>query len=196
MNIGTKTINTNPVSGSYTVKLPEGDNGKGTYVIRAAYTDKGNKTIPVQTSEYTIILHNPLVSPSAAQIMKGALAKVNGMDGTISVIPTANGYIGFKKFDLTEIKQLELNVTTSPRENNPGAKIEIRIDSPTGELIGQTEVPSVRDEPRNTNSAPLKADIKPVNGLHDIYLVFKNAKAKPIEPLMLLNSILFSNEKK
>ena len=195
MNIGNKTINTIPVSGSYHVKVPEGDSGKGTYVVRAAYTDKGNKSIPKQTSEATIILRNPLVSPSSAEVLKGAVVKVNGQDGSVNVIPTANGFIGFKKLDLTGIRQLELNVTTSPRENNPGGKIEIRIYSPTGTLLGQSEVPSVADEPRNANAAPLKIDIKTTNGLHDVYLVFKNDQAKPIEPLMSLNSIRFVDEK-
>lgn len=195
MNISNKTINTIPVEGSYYVKVPEGDSGKGTYIVRAAYTDKGNKSIPKQTSEATIILRNPLVSPSGAEIRKGAVVKVNGQDGTVSVIPTANGYIGFKKLDLTGIRQLELNVTTSPRENNPGGKIEVRIDSPIGALLGQSEVPSVADEPRNANAAPLKIPVKTTNGLHDVYLVFKNDQAKPIEPLMSLNSIRFVDEK-
>lgn len=196
MNISNKTINTIPVSGSYHVNVPEGDSGKGTYVVRAAYTDKGNKSIPKQTSEATIILRNPLVSPSSAEILKGAVVKVNGQDGSVNVIPTSNGYIGFKKLDLTGIIQLELNVTTSPRENNPGGKIEIRIDSPTGALLGQSEVPSVADEPRNANAEPLKIDIKLTNGLHDVYLVFKNDQAKPIDPLMSLNSIRFVDKTK
>ena len=196
MNISNKTINTIPVSGSYLAKVPNGDSGKGTYVVRAAYTDKGNKSIPKQTSEATIILRNPLVSPSSAEILKGAVVKVNGQDGSVSVIPTANGYIGFKKLDLTGIRQLELNVTTSPRENNPGGKIEIRMDSPTGALLGQSEVPSVADAPRNANAEPLKMDIKLTNGIHDVYLVFKNDQAKPIDPLMSLNSIRFIDNTK
>ncbi|HXI00516.1 MAG TPA: PQQ-dependent sugar dehydrogenase [Sphingobacteriaceae bacterium] len=195
MNIGNKTINTLPVNGSYQVKVPEGDNGKGKYVVRAAYTDKGNKTVPNQTSEATIILRNPQVSPSSAEIINNAAVKINGQDGTINVIPNNNGYIGFKKIDLTDIKQLELGVTTSLRENNPGGMIEVRLDSPTGELVGQTEVPSVTDSPRNANTPPLKTDIKTTSGLHDVYLIFKNAQAKSIEPLMSLNNIRFINEK-
>ena len=196
MNIENKTINTIPVKGSYTAEVPEGDNGKGTYIIRAAYTDKGNKNIPKQTAESTIILRNPLVNPSEAEIKKAALVKVNGQDGSVSVIPNANGYIGFKNLDLTGIKQLELDITTSPRENNQGAKVEIRTGSPTGELIGQTEVPSVDDEPRDASAAPLKVDLKPVNGLQTLYFVFKNADAKPIDPLMSVNGIRFNIEKK
>ncbi|HEY0669955.1 MAG TPA: carbohydrate-binding protein, partial [Sphingobacteriaceae bacterium] len=196
MNINTKTINTLPVKGTYTTKIPEGDSGTGTYVIRAAYTDKGNKSIPKQTSESTIILRNPRVSPSDAGIRKNVLVRINGMDGTVNAIPNANGHLGFKNIDLSGIKQLEFDITTSPRENNQGGKIEIRIDSPSGELIGQIDVPSVDDEPRDAKAAPLKTDIKTTTGFHTVYLVFKNAGAKPIEPLMSLNGIRFNDEKK
>ena len=35
-----------PVKGSYTMTLPPGDKGEGRYVVRAAYTDKGNGLFP------------------------------------------------------------------------------------------------------------------------------------------------------
>jgi len=196
MNISSKTINTLPVNGAYTAKIPEGDNGNGTYIIRAAYTDKGNKTIPKQTSEASIVLRSPVLSPASAEMMKGAVIKVNGQDGTVNVIPNANGYIGFKKLDLIGIKQIEIKVTTSPRENNQGGIIEIRMDSPTGALLGQTTVESAEDAPRTATAPPLKADIKDTTGRHDVYFVFKNDKAKGIEPLMSVGGVRFGDEKK
>jgi len=196
MNINDKTINTLPVKGIYTARLPEGDNGNGMYIIRAAYTDKGNKAIPKLTSEATIILRSPALSPSAAEIMKGAVVKVNGQDGTVNVIPNTNGYIGFKKLDLTGIRQIEIKTITSVRENNPGGTIEIRLDSPTGELLGKTQVKSADEAPRPATASPLKADINETTGVHDVYFVFKNDKAKGIEPLMLLGNIRFGDERK
>ncbi|MXV16355.1 PQQ-dependent sugar dehydrogenase [Hufsiella ginkgonis] len=196
LSITDKTINTLPVKGTYVTKTPEGDPGNGTFVIRAAYTDHGNKTIPKQTSESTIVLRNPLVSGGAAEIMKGAIVKVNGQDGIVNVIPNTNGYIGYKKLDLTGIKQVELRISTSVREKNPGGKVEIRLDSPDGALIGQAEVPSVEDEPRAINAPPLKADVKDTTGKHDLYFVFKNAAAKASDPLFSLISVKFNDEKK
>lgn len=196
MNINTKTINTLPVKGTYTATIPEGDDGSGTYVVRAAYSDRGNKNIPRQTAESTIILRSPRMSPADASIRKGVAVRINGMDGKVNAIPNTNGYLGFKKIDLSGIQQLELDITTSPRENNQGGKIEIRIDSPTGELIGQTDVPSVDDEPRDEKAAALKAELKPTTGLHTVYLIFKNPDVKPIDPLLSLNGIRFNDEKK
>jgi cytochrome c len=195
MNSSNKTINSNPVKGTYMVSVPENSNS-GSYIVRAAYTDRGNKHVPQQTADATVILRNPLVNPSSAEISRGVAMRVNGQDGTVNAIPTANGYIGFRKLDLTGIVQLELFVTTSLRENNPGGKIEIRLGSAMGEIIGQADVPSVVDAPRNPGVAPLKVDIKTSKGLSDLYLVFKNAEAKTIEPLMSLNNIRFNDEKK
>jgi len=196
MNIKDNTINTLPLKGLYTAKIPDGDNGNGTYIIRAAYTDKGNKTIPKLTSDATIILRSSELNPASAEIKKGVLVKVNGQEGTVNVIPNANGYIGFKKLDITGIKQIELKVITSLRENNSGGIIEIRLDSPTGVLLGQTLVESAVEAPRLATAPSIKADVKETTGVHDVYFVFKNDKAKAIEPLMLLGSIRFSDEKK
>ena len=43
-------------------------------------------------------------------------------------------------------------------------------------------------------SAPgLKVNIPDINGEHDLYLVFKNDKAKPMEPLISLSDIKLSD---
>jgi cytochrome c len=194
MNITNNNINTLPVKGTYAAKTPQGDNGKGTYIVRAAYTDKGNKGIPKQTSESTIVLHAPQLAPANAPIIKGATVKVNGLDGSTNVVARANGYIGFKQLDLTGIKQLELGATASSLENNPGGTIEVRLDSPTGAVIGQTEVEVLDQKPK----APvlLKTDLKETTGKHDLYFVFKNDKAKPAETILLFNTVVFNDEKK
>jgi cytochrome c len=48
LNIEDKTISTLPVKGDYTPTIPAGDNGKGYFVLRAAYTDRGSKGVPRQ----------------------------------------------------------------------------------------------------------------------------------------------------
>ncbi|MES2276482.1 MAG: PQQ-dependent sugar dehydrogenase [Bacteroidota bacterium] len=194
INSGNNNISTMPVKGTYLAKAPEGDNGKGSYIIRAAYTDKGNKNIPKQTTETTIVLQSPHVSAANAPIIKGAIVKVNGLDGTTSVVAHANGYIGFKKLDLTGIKQLQLGANASTLENNPGGSIEVRLDSPVGTLVGQTDVEILDQKPKTP--VLLKTDIKETSGAHDVYFVFKNDKAKAIEAILSLKTIDFNDEKK
>jgi cytochrome c len=193
INIANNNINTMPVKGTYTPVVPKEDNGKGTFIIRAAYTDRGYKTIPKQTAETTITLHNPQLNAANAPIIKGAAIKINGLDGTTNIVPHANGYIGFKNLDITGIKQIELGASVSSIESNPGGIIEIRLDSPTGTLIGQATVDLPEEKPKVIPL--LKAGIKESTGIHSIYFVFKNDKAKPAETLMSLNVIQFDDEK-
>jgi cytochrome c len=56
------------------------------------------------------------------------------------VIPKNNGYIGFKNLDLSGIRQLELNASANPTQGFTGGVIEIRLDNPTGELLGQATI--------------------------------------------------------
>lgn len=193
LKASTQTTSTLPVKGTYSVKLPKEDSGSGSYLIRAAYTDKGKGTIPKLTTENTLILRKPILEPASADIKDKVTIKVNGIDGITNVIPVANGYIAFKLIDLSGIKQVELKVTTSVREENPGGVIEMHIDSPTGLLVGSTEVAAVSDEVLGEKSAARKIDLKAVSGLHTVYLVFKNPKSSPLMPLFSLNNIKFIN---
>lgn len=221
LNSTEKTLSTLPVQGSYTVKIPTGDNGKGSVLVRAAYTDRPVKTIPSQTSETQIILRNPELSPADAEITKGVDIKARGMGNGVSLMAFSNGYIGFKKLDLTDIKQIELVAAAQKREGAVGGVIEIRRDSPTGELLGQATVEVAQPRtaaptataiqnaggattPAKAPATPApprppvypKVDVKETTGVHDVYLVFKNDQAKDIEPLLALAGVRFSLEKK
>ena len=189
INITNKNINTMPVKGTYTPKAPVEDNGNGSYIIRAAYTDRGNKNIPKQTTVSTLILRNPQVGAALAPVMKGVSIKVNGLNGTTNVVARKDGYIGFKKLDMTGIKQLELAATATALANNPGGTIEVRLDAPTGTLLGQTKVEQADQNPSDVKW--LKTDIKESPGIHDVYFVFKNDKAKPLDALFLFGLIKF-----
>jgi cytochrome c len=41
----------------------------------------------------------------------------------------------------------------------------------------------------------IKAEIKEVRGVHDLYFVFKNEKAKPADPLLSFSNIKFLEER-
>ncbi|MFC5411983.1 PQQ-dependent sugar dehydrogenase [Larkinella bovis] len=226
LNSTEKTLSTLPMEGRYTVKIPEGDNGKGAVLVRAAYSDRPIKTVPSQTTETQLVLRNPELSPADAEITKGVDIKARGMGNGVSLMAFSNGYIGFKKLDLTDIQQLELVAAAQKREGAVGGTVEIRLDSPTGELIGQTKVDVA--QPRvaaptataiqnaggtttgtaaakpATTPAPAaprgpvypRVDLKATTGVHDVYLVFKNDQAKDIEPLLSLAGVRFSLEKK
>jgi cytochrome c len=189
MNVSNNNINTMPVKGAFTPQTVADDNGNGSYIIRAAYTDKGNKAIPKQTSVSTIILKNPTITAATAPIIKNAFVKVNNLDGSTNIIGRQNGYVGLKQIDLTGIKQLQLSGYATALENNPGGTIEVHLDSPTGPLLGKADYEQVPVKPKTQNW--VKTELKETVGMHDLYFVFKNDKAKAIDPLLLFNSIKF-----
>ncbi len=220
LNSTDKTLSTLPVKGVYTPEIPKGDNGNGSVLIRAAFTDKavgGTKTIPAQTADEMIVLRSPAINAAEAPVVKGAELKALGVAGLgFSVVPFDGSYLGFKDFDLTGIHQLELNASAQKREGAVGGTVEIRLDSPTGTLIGQKDVemaPEVdvakvmaemESEKKNAKPGapapkqrnpfarpPVKISIKDAVGKHDIYFVFKNANAKAIQPLMSFSKITF-----
>lgn len=226
LHINDKTFSTLPTEGSFTPTIPKGDNGKGSVLVRAAYTDRGNKTIPAQTSETTLILRSPVVNAYEATLSKGVEEKGQRAGKGIDVITYDKSYIGFKKLDLTGIKQLDFAASVSKRDGFQGGTIEVRLDSPTGELIGETKVGLADPKPANaaptateiqnaggtattkpasttaTAAAPRppapqpKAKLKEVSGFHDVYFVFKNNDAKAIAPLLTLSNIKFSDVEK
>ncbi len=139
-----KMISTLPLKGSYTPKIPEGDNGKGSIVIRAAYTDKGAKESEPLTTEEIKVLRSPELSPGTAEITHRAEVNLQTMFAvSLNIIPKAGGYIGFKQIDLTGIHQLEISAIAFPMMGYLGGTIEIRLDNPDGELLGQVNIESV-----------------------------------------------------
>ncbi len=144
LNVNDKNISTLPLSGNYTQAIPAGDNGKGTVIVRAAYTDKGAAPVPALTTESVVTLRSPQLAPGDADVISNADKKMQAMFVTgIAVLPKANGYIGYKNIDFTGVKQLEINASANPGQGFSGGIIEIHLDSPTGDLLGQTEIKPV-----------------------------------------------------
>jgi cytochrome c len=225
LNSKDKTISTLPLSGSYVQKIPEGDNGKGSVVVRAAYTDRGATGANKLTTEKVVILHSPHLIPNKADILhKTEIKKELMMSVAIKAEPKHNGHMGYKHIDLTGIKQIGFNVSANPREGFTGGIIEIRTGSATGPLIGQATVEAVdpmaammsaaqamqdkggkKDAPKKPkkqmtfddyiamlNKPGIVVDIKLTSGLQDLYFVFKNPKAKPLEPIVSVKDIQFN----
>ena len=144
LNSTDKTLSTLPVKGEYTPKIPAQDNGRGTVLIRAAFTDRavsGSKAVPSQTTEEMIVLRSPELTVSDAAIVKGAEMKAIGSQGAgFLAMPFANSFLAFNNIDLTSIDKLEVAATAQKREGAVGGTIELRLDSPTGTLIGKKEV--------------------------------------------------------
>ena len=141
LGIKDQTIATLPLSGRYVPVVPEEDNGRGSVIVRAAYTDRGAGDVPGQTAERVVILRSSTLSPGSADVIEGATTVVGGRGaGPVSVVPRSNGYIAFQQIDLTGIDQVELTAQARTREGSVGGTVELRLDGPEGVLIGQAEI--------------------------------------------------------
>ena len=180
-----------PTKGSYTTKVSSNDKGHGTYILRAAYEDQGANGIPSLTSEQTYTLRNAKVPPHDFD----KYDEVNKMSfgGNALCIPSKSGaYMALNKADLSNILYIDI-VAVAPvaQMNAAGGKIEVRLDSPKGQLVGET--PFLEAAGGFGGGAPLRANIAKTEGLHDVYLVFQNPKADG-RSLMVVTGIEFKQE--
>ena len=118
-----------------------------------------------------------------------------------------NSQFGLKQIDLTGIQQIDVLSSITERNGAIGGSIEIRLGSPSGELLGQSEkigrkdgggfrppqgVSMIEQSRMNANGAKVK--IKPTTGMQDLYFIFKNSNAKADEVLMSINEIEFKKK--
>jgi len=215
LNVNDTRFSSLPLQGSFTPTIPEGDTGRGALVLRAVYSDQGAADLPSLTTESLTVLRSPTLGPQQADVQQGiTAAPTRGAAG--AVIPLAGGHLGFKGLDLTGVTRVEFTAQAQARGGQAGGVVEIRTGSPTGPVIGQLEValggagrgtqaPTAsevqaaggaaqgagggRGGGRGGAAGPPAANLKSTTGVHDLYFVFKNEKATPVQSLMTLAAI-------
>lgn len=185
-----------PVKGEYLPTIPAKEKDNGTFVLRAAYTDRGTKAQPALMGEQTVYLRNPGVNPEKADVSKGT--QLFTTPGRSFYMTGNDSYLGYKNIDLTGIAQIELGASAMSRVGAAGGTVEIRLDSPTGAVIGQSPAIEVRNQTPGGGGGQarripprVQVSLTPTSGQHDVYLVFKNPSAKSDQILMQVNAIQF-----
>ena len=211
LSVNDKRLSSVPLQGTITPAIPEGDNGRGSLIVRAIYSDKGAGDLPALTTEAMTVLRSPRLGPQQAEIQQGImLGPTRGAAGAI--IPRANSHIGYKGLDLTGVSRLELMVQAAARGGQVGGTIEVRLDSPTGPVIGQVPVavgggrggPTATEIQAAGGAAPARRLPRPVRAVRraarwswtssrrpastTCTLLFKNPQATT-QPLMSLGAI-------
>jgi cytochrome c len=100
-----------------------------------------------------------------------------GVPVQITVVNRSGGSVALRKLDLTGVAAIVFTAVAPAQYQAKGGKIEVHIDSPTGPLIGESEL--IR---QTTDSAAppsqLRTALQPTSGVHDVHLVFRNPDAK------------------
>ena len=143
------------------IRLPEAEGEYRIYV-----TDSSGKIL----SKSSHILR---LSGSASQVAASSYSVQSGIqtescsEGGQDVAYIENGdYIGFKDVDLNGAESVSIRLAA----NSGGSSVEVRLDSPTGRLLGTCNVAATGGwQTWATQTAALDA----ATGTHDLYFVFK-----------------------
>lgn len=177
-----KKVDKQPLKGAYVTKAKAKD---GSYVIMASYTDQGSNGIGPQTGSSTVMLRNPKMKAVSNDEKKDVATFKSPNTGTDVVVANQpNSYIAFNDIDLTNIRAVSAAVFSSDKFT-AGGKLQVRLDSPTGPLVGEAEVPQNTTNPVNI---PLQSPSS--NGPRKLYFVFVNPNANN-KPLFSLDWIQF-----
>jgi cytochrome c len=162
-----KKVEKQPVKGSYVAKAKEKD---GSYILSASYTDKGSSVIGPLTGSTSVALRSPMLKAASADAKQDILVYDIPKLGQAAIGTKSGSYIVFNDLDLTGIQGVSANVFSSD-ERTAGGKLEARLGSPTGTLLGEADV---KQGTTGQVSIPFR---QPTNGVQKLYFVFINPSA-------------------
>lgn len=212
-----------PMKGTFVMQVPEGDKGTGGYLLRVAYKDKGTQQLSSLTSEKIIALRNPIFDPEKADVSKGTLLMTTptrsfSMVGDNSYLGFKSlDLTGIKQIDLLVTAQPRSGAVGGIVEvhlDSPEGKVigqsqqVVPKDVDFRKIMAAANVANTTNAAKKGTPAPpinfgamrklmatqAKATLEPVDGIHDLYFVFKNPKASANQILMGMQEIQFQNE--
>ena len=197
-----------PLAGSYVTaerRVPaDGAPGKtvtqrGSYVLRATYTDNGAKGVAPLTTSAAVLLRHPLLAPETADSISPGITYNLSKGDPGFVIRRSGSHLAFYDIDLTGIGNIAIGALTRfyTWSHFKGATVAVHLDSATGPLAGAPVTiipPAAKADPvvlGDNLEKPVLLQLDHASGIHDVYVVFTNADARPDDDLMLLTAIEF-----
>jgi cytochrome c len=185
-----------PVRGEYTPPAATAQSSSpsgGAVVLRAEYTDKGANGLPGAEADNTVVLRAPMLVVATGELGEGvSKMQVPQMPVPMTMPNKSGSFSRFRQLDLSGISEIVFGVSAPAQYGAVGGKIEVRLDSETGPLVGETEAM----QPQTVQNAPpiqARAALKPTTGLHDVYFVFRNDQAKAQQMLFIVLTATFVN---
>ncbi len=167
-----------PVRGAYVPPAGSGDAPRGVLMLRAAYTDRGANGMPAITTEKTVVLRSPTVVVASGEFSEGVSKQtVPELPVQVAVVNRSGASVAFRQIDLTGVAAVILSAVTPAQYQAKAGKVEVHLDSPTGPLLGESELIRPTADP-SAKPSLLRTALRPTSGLHDVYLVFRSPDAK------------------
>jgi cytochrome c len=152
-----------PLAGTAT----PGNEEDGAYLLTASYYDKGGNSLPSIPASETIVLRSPTLMADQANELRGPRVVRQGRNTGLENVRD-NTWAAFKNIDLTGVKGAE--VTAFLNDQTVGGEVEFHLDKPDGKLLGKAKL-------TGAGRASAKTKLTSADGMHDLYLVFRNDKA-------------------
>lgn len=192
-----KTINP---SGDYALTIPPPEKGKqripGTFILKAAYRDRGSRFQGPLESGQVLALRPAFLQAEQADSLSPGIRTYRPFDGDTVVLRDmkTGSFVLFKHTDLQGVQSVSVGIGSGDRRTRvAGGRLEMRLGSPDGLLVGSVPLPAANPSLRMEFSE-LKIDFAfwPSYALfYDVYLVAKNAVTAS-DPVVALDWVRFN----
>ncbi|MFM7399733.1 MAG: c-type cytochrome, partial [Bacteroidota bacterium] len=171
------------LSGNYPLTLPPPKDAKstpkpGAFILKASYTDRGSRTQGAQEGSETLALRPTFLQAEQADSMSKGIRTYRPFNGDTVVLNDTknNEFFVFKHVDLTAVHTIAMGVGMSDRlYQYAGGRVEVRLDSPKGTLVGKAALPSDIGNDRMKFAEIALPVTDPGDGaFHDLFFVLKN----------------------
>jgi cytochrome c len=178
-------------SGRFATTAPDSA-GRGAWVLRATYTDRGANGVAPITATDAVLLRHPVLTPETAEVTSGTSFTQSRDPGFI--VGRSGAYVGFRNVDLTGIDAIAVSALTRfyTWSHFKGGTVSVHLGAPAGPRLGAPAsiVPPASDS-MVFDAPPVVVRTPGAAGVHDVYFVFTNAAAGPNDALVLLKSVEF-----
>jgi cytochrome c len=165
-----------PRAGSAPLQQHTAAEAQGHYLLAAAYTDRGGALTPLTTRSALYL------RPARQQAEEAELTHHVSKKGIWMELSDKQAWFGLQRIDLKNLKQLRYRYASKA-----DAALELRLDSPTGPVIGRLPLPATGG---TAKYAEASAPLQHTGGRHDLYFVAANPESVP-EPICRLDWIEF-----
>jgi cytochrome c len=194
-----KPLQAFPLAGEYALNPPpptdkNAKSKQGVFIFKASYRDRGSTNqSPLEGSE-TIALRPAFQQAEQADSMSKNIRTYRPFNGDTVVLNEIkpNSFFMFKHVDLTGIHSIAAGIGMGDnRYQYGGGRIEARLGSAKGKLLGQVVLPVPEQAPRmkfTEVNIPLEAVTD--GAFHDLYFVLKNENT-PSKPVIAVDWVRF-----
>lgn len=163
-----------PASGTVDATAGKEPTANGVLMLNASYTDQGGENIKPLSGSSTLLLKSNTIDLGNAEELTGGYAISSYNGATFLSVPNEEGSALIGSVDLTDVGSVTLKMFTMG-ELDGQYDFQLRLDSPTGELVGEGNFSPKASTGREPNQGELtipftgSADGK----MHKVYLISK-----------------------